>query len=83
MPIFTTSQDDAMVYITINVPYVRVSEMEFYVDQHQFTFYCKPYLLKLTFPHVVLDDDRTKAVYDINTVNTIHVAMMMPVLIWI
>ncbi|KAF1783496.1 SHQ1 protein [Phytophthora cactorum] len=43
--------------------------MEFYVDGLDFTFYCKPYLLKLHFPHEVVDDDLAKAVYDPNKEN--------------
>jgi protein SHQ1 len=29
-----------------------------------FTFYCRPFLLKLRFPHPFVDDDRCKAVFD-------------------
>ncbi len=65
VPRFSLSQDEVFVYIDINVPYVRVSEMEFVVDGLDFTFYCKPYLLKLHFPHEVIDDDRAKGVYDV------------------
>ncbi|KDO34147.1 hypothetical protein SPRG_19003 [Saprolegnia parasitica CBS 223.65] len=51
-PRFLVRQDDAFVYIDIHVPYLSL--------------YCKPYLLNLTFPLEVVDDDRAKAVYDIN-----------------
>ncbi|ETV86957.1 hypothetical protein H257_01979 [Aphanomyces astaci] len=65
-PRFTVTQDDKMVYVEIHVPYVRVTEMEYHIDGTSFTFWCKPYLLNLTFPGGVVDDDRAKAVYDIN-----------------
>ena len=62
------SQDATWVFVHVRVPYVRVSEMEFYVDGMDFTFYCKPYGLKLQFPHEVVDNELTKAVYDPNKV---------------
>ena len=65
-PRFDVRQNEEFVFVDINVPYVRVSDMEFYVDDCDFTFYCKPYLLKLTFPAAVVDDERAKAVYDLS-----------------
>ncbi|KAF0683704.1 Aste57867_24266 [Aphanomyces stellatus] len=65
-PRFTVTQDATTVFVEIHVPYVRVSEMEYHIDGCNFTFWCKPYLLNLTFPRAVVDDDRAKAVYDIN-----------------
>ncbi|KAL3671404.1 hypothetical protein V7S43_003330 [Phytophthora oleae] len=68
-PRFHVTQDAAWVFVHVHVPFVRVSEMEFYVDGVDFTFYCKPYLLKLHFPHEVVDDELAKAVYDPNKDN--------------
>ncbi|KAG2529701.1 hypothetical protein JM18_002727 [Phytophthora kernoviae] len=68
-PRFHVTQDAAWVFVHVHVPFVRVSEMEFYVDRLDFTFYCKPYLLKLHFPHEVVDDELAKAVYDPNKEN--------------
>ncbi|KAG6971664.1 hypothetical protein JG688_00004327 [Phytophthora aleatoria] len=68
-PRFHVTQDAAWVFVHVHVPFVRVSDMEFYVDGLDFTFYCKPYLLKLHFPHEVVDDDLAKAVYDPNKEN--------------
>ncbi|OQS01434.1 hypothetical protein ACHHYP_00735 [Achlya hypogyna] len=65
-PRFVVRQDDGFVYVDIHVPYVRVSELEYTIDGCSFHFYCKPYLLNLTFPLEVVDDERAKAVYDIN-----------------
>lgn len=74
VPKFHVHQDDKMVYLDINVPYVRVSDMEFFIDGCDFTFWCKPYLLKLQFPGNIIDDEATKAVYDMNLDHgTIHV----------
>jgi protein SHQ1 len=69
-PHFRVSQDDDFVCVVVNVPYVRVSGMEFAVtDDRHFSFYCKPYLLKLTLPGGVVDDDRASATYDPDTKN--------------
>ena len=39
-----------------------------------FSFYCKPYFLKLHLPKPIVDDDRAKAVYNLQEENgTIHV----------
>lgn len=66
VPRFKISQDDEFVYIRINVPYIKVSEAEMIADGCDFSFYCKPYLLKLTFPHSFDGDDeeRCRAKYD-------------------
>ncbi|ETO81505.1 hypothetical protein F444_04184 [Phytophthora nicotianae P1976] len=68
-PKFHVTQDAAWVFVHVHVPFVRVSDMEFYVDGFDFTFFCKPYLLKLHFPHEVVDDELAKAVYDPNKDN--------------
>ncbi|POM73167.1 Shq1 like protein [Phytophthora palmivora] len=68
-PKFHVTQEAAWVFVHVHVPFVRVSEMEFYVDGMDFTFYCKPYLLKLHFPYEVVDDELAKAVYDPNKDN--------------
>eukprot|EP00644_Phytophthora_capsici_P011523 jgi/Phyca11/118907/e_gw1.37.448.1 len=68
-PKFHVTQDAAWVFVHVHVPFVRVSEMEFYVDGVDFTFFCKPFLLKLHFPHEVVDDELAKAVYDPNKEN--------------
>ena len=67
-PRFSLSQDDQFLYVEINVPYVRVTDMDFTVLECDFTFYCKPYLLKLSFPGPLVDDERAKGVFDIEKV---------------
>lgn len=80
-PRFTVDQTDEEVLVKINVPYVRVSQAEVVASSHDFTFYCKPYFLKLTFPHEVVDDDRCRAVYDPNIDHgliTAHLPKLVP-----
>lgn len=45
-----------------------MGDMEFVVDECDFSFFCNPYLLKLSFPHPCIDDERAKAVYDADKV---------------
>lgn len=66
IPSYSLSQDDEFVRVRLVVPYVRVTSAEVICDGHDFSFYCHPYLLKLTFPCLLDGDDeeRCKAVYN-------------------
>jgi protein SHQ1 len=63
-PKFTVEQDDAFVIIKARVPYVRVTDSEIDIDGNSVSIYCKPYLLKLNFPGLLVDDERARASYD-------------------
>ncbi|KAJ4454851.1 putative box H/ACA snoRNP assembly protein Shq1 [Paratrimastix pyriformis] len=63
-PLFRCSQNDDFVTVVIRIPYVKVDTMEFYVSGDEFKFYCKPYFLRLIFPHELVEDGREKGVYD-------------------
>ena len=76
-PTLHVSQDATWVFVHVRVPFVRVSEMEFYVDGNDFTFFCKPYGLKLQFPHKVVDNELTKAVYDPNKVSEKELQLLL------
>ena len=57
-PKFCIDQDSVTVIVSITVPHVRVvGNMEVYVDGKIFSFYCKPYLLKLVFPHEIISPE--------------------------
>lgn len=45
-PRFKVSQTDLDVLVVIKVPHVRVGGAETHVDGTEFSFYCKPYLLR-------------------------------------
>lgn len=66
VPNFRISQDSDFIFVHINVPYVRVSAAEMVCDGRDFSFWCKPYLLKLRFPHPLdgTDEERCRATYD-------------------
>ena len=65
-PRFSVSQSDALVIVEISVPHIRVSAAEFHINDETFSFYCKPYLLKLSFPGALEDSEErpATAVYD-------------------
>jgi len=63
-PKFKIHQTDDFIHVDINVPFVKISSSETYIEDNTFVFWCKPYFLKLHFPHDIIDDERCKAVYD-------------------
>lgn len=64
-PKFTISQNDEFVIITIKMPYIRMSALEMIAEDCNFSLYCKPYLLKLTFAcQFKEEDEECKATYD-------------------
>jgi protein SHQ1 len=77
VPKFSIDQNDEYVLVTIRVPYVKVSAAELVTDGTEFTFYCKPYLLKLSFPYEFEgEDERCKATYDPDNENGTLVAYL-------
>lgn len=67
VPEFTISQDQNFVYVNINCPNVRASDMELVIIGTEFHFSADPYLLFLNFAHKVLDNENGTAKYDIDT----------------
>jgi len=64
-PKFKITQNDENVVLRINIPHVRITNMEIVADGTEFSFYCKPYLLKLKLPHDVDgESELCKGVYD-------------------
>ncbi|KAI7906890.1 SHQ1 protein-domain-containing protein [Cokeromyces recurvatus] len=63
-PTFKVDQDDDSVTIVIHTPYVRVQDVDLYVEGSEFRFYLRPYFLRLHFPGNIIEDDNSKAVYD-------------------
>lgn len=53
-PRFSLSQTDEVIIICIKVPHVRVGNAETHMDGRDFSFYCKPYLLRY-FASAALD----------------------------
>jgi len=64
-PKFIITQNDEFVIVTIKVPYIRMSALEMIAEDCNFSLYCQPYLLKLTFAFPFREEDEEcKATYD-------------------
>ena len=68
-PKFELSQNDEFIIIKIRVPFVKISSTEIYIEDCNFTFYCKPYLLKMKLPFPIIDDERCKSIIDLQEEN--------------
>ncbi|KAI8998814.1 SHQ1-domain-containing protein [Trametes punicea] len=66
-PRFSCSQTDKSVIITIYCPSVRASDVEINVDETLFSVHINPYFLRLNFPHPLVEDDASSAVYNPST----------------
>ena len=68
-PFFSLSQSDEFVFVKIKLPYVKVSSTEIHCEGQDFTFYCRPYLLRLRLPFCLIDDERCRALIDLTDKN--------------
>lgn len=66
-PKFTVTQDDTFIILTLHVPYLKITEMEMFIEGAQFKFYLKPYYLRLTFSHELVENGEEKAQYSVDT----------------
>ncbi|KAI8346209.1 SHQ1 protein-domain-containing protein [Mortierella sp. GBAus27b] len=64
-PAFTVTQDDGFVTIVIKAPHIKAQNVDIEVTGAVFKFNLKPYFLRLTFPGNIVEDERSKATYDI------------------
>ncbi|KAK2951177.1 putative Protein SHQ1 like protein [Blattamonas nauphoetae] len=78
-PRFSCTQDNDFVTIVLRVPNAKGGEIEFSADDNEFTFYSRPYFLRLTFPGVLIQDQRAEGIFnwDTNEV-TIKIAKLNP-----
>ncbi|GAM20005.1 hypothetical protein SAMD00019534_031800, partial [Acytostelium subglobosum LB1] len=67
IPRFTIEQNNDFVIVVARTPYIRANEADFYLMDDQFKFYCKPYFLRLTFPHRIVENGKEKASYNVDT----------------
>ncbi|XP_065829745.1 protein SHQ1 homolog isoform X2 [Oscarella lobularis] len=65
-PAFDLSQTDEFVIVKLIVPYAKISDVEFHIEETVFLFYMKPYYLRLNFPGEIVEDGREKAQYDVD-----------------
>jgi len=56
LPNFTLSQNEKYIFCKIHAPYTKVSDVEIHIEDFDFSFFAKPYLLKLKLPGKILDE---------------------------
>lgn len=66
-PRFKLIQDEESVTATIEAPYVKFSDGEMWMQGNEFSFYCKPYHLKLYFSGEIVEDGSESAKYDVDS----------------
>ncbi|KAJ3247057.1 Hsp90 cochaperone shq1 [Chytriomyces hyalinus] len=64
-PQFSCSQSDEAVILVIKTPYVKATDVEFFIDKCEFRLHINPYFLRLTFPHEVIENGKETARYDV------------------
>ena len=66
-PFFKLEQDEQFISITIKAKYIRISEVEFFLDNNNFRFSLKPYFLNLNFSHNIKDSEKNSSKYDVES----------------
>ncbi|KAG8217555.1 SHQ1 protein-domain-containing protein [Butyriboletus roseoflavus] len=66
-PRFSCDQTDDTVIVSLYCPSVRASDAEINVDDTLLTIHINPYFLRLHFPHEVVEDESSTALYDPST----------------
>lgn len=72
-PKFSLSQDADHVFITIYIPYIKITEADCFIDDDEFYFHSEPYYLRLHLPGKIQENQHSQ--YDFDTHNlTVRVA---------
>ncbi|KAG9318529.1 SHQ1 protein-domain-containing protein [Chiua virens] len=66
-PRFSCDQTSDTLIVSLYCPSVRASDVEINVDDTLLAVYINPYFLRLHFPHSVIEDDSSTALYDPGT----------------
>ena len=64
-PSFECKQDEEFIYLCIDCPYIKASEVQIDISGNEFRLYINPYFLKLNFPGGLIEDGRESSTYDI------------------
>ena len=64
-PSFECKQDEEFIYLCIDCPYIKASEVQIDISGNEFRLYINPYFLKLNFPGGLIEDGRESSAYDI------------------
>ena len=77
-PSFELTQNEEFVILKMRIPFVKVlfcwhpsfllcakiSQADMYILDAEFKFHCKPYFLRLHFPHSLVENGKETARYD-------------------
>ncbi|CAB4041768.1 Hypothetical predicted protein, partial [Paramuricea clavata] len=78
-PAFELSQDEKFVYVYIKTPYIKIHDVEYFIEEHHFKFFVKPYFLRLNFPGKIIENGDESASYDVDKgLFTIHLPKLVP-----
>lgn len=78
-PAFELRQDDDFLIVEIKAPYSKISEAEIYFHEEEFTFYSKPYYLRLHLPGKVVENGHETAKYiSDNGLYVVHMPKQSP-----
>lgn len=56
-PSFKLRQNNEFLYIDIKTPFAKLNDLDVFIDENDFRFYCKPYFLRLNLPACILTND--------------------------
>lgn len=56
-PSFKLDQNNEYLFINIKAPYPKLNDLDIFIDETDFRFYCKPYFLRLNLPASILEND--------------------------
>lgn len=56
-PSFKLDQNDEFLLINIKAPFAKLNDLDVFIDETDFRFYCKPYFLRLNLPASILEND--------------------------
>lgn len=66
-PQFRCSQENNFIVVEILLSaHCKISLAEFDINGNQFTFFCRPYYLRLTFSHAIAEGKGERATYDVS-----------------
>lgn len=67
-PLFTANQNESFIIITMKMKYVKMSEMDVFIENNNFKFHLKPYFLNLFFSDNLKSDSlKNNSKYDVET----------------
>jgi len=70
VPKFEISQDENFIIISIHAPYTKITDVEYWIEDTSFSFFAKPYILRLNLPGEV-GEDGSKSKYEVESGNYI------------